>query len=95
MLVLEDLVDAPVLQAFGTTHDNLRRRGYQHMPSCRPFEVAHVRCTLRSLAQMHAASLAYELRTGHGAEQAFGERYGLVESFVRKDCEWFITGLEV
>lgn len=65
-----------------------RRSAYRHMPTRQPFDVAHVRCVLHSLAQMHAASLATA-----GPDEADGPP--LVDSFVRPDCQWFVDGLNV
>lgn len=63
---------------------------YRHLPQRQFFDDAHVRCALDSLARMHAFSVAWNLRraSGEGDDR-------LVESYVRQDCEWFMTGLNV
>lgn len=73
--------------------EDLSVKGYDHVSIYHSYDVAHIKCALRSIAAMHACSLRYESSGSGNIIEQFGTH--LTESFFQKKNQWYYTGLKV
>lgn len=67
--------------------------GYFTMPFGSKFEFVHMEATMKTLAKMHASSIAFEIAENFSIENNYG--HILRELLVDPENPFFVTGLKV
>lgn len=73
--------------------EDLNMSGYFTMPFGSKFEFVHMEATMKTLAKMHASSIAFEIAENLSIENNYG--HILRELLVDPENPFFVTGLKV